>query len=286
MEKSSDTLEVQSREHSWKSGTMTNECESETKNDHIGVGQSLPHCFQQTDAQIAHVARLSTMGEMVAGIAHELAQPLSAIANFSTACLHELGKLDDGKLDNVDLDNVRLWLQTIRQQSVQSAETIRSMRRFTEGRETSYESFDVAQLVNESRELIAFELRDKGVRLDLDLTSAPTEAFGDVVQIQQVLINLLRNACDAMMENDRQDRVAKLTVCAGDEHVRFTVADCGSGISESNRERMFDPFFTTKETGMGIGLAISAKIVQAHGGRISASNNGKGAVVCFEIPVR
>lgn len=235
--------------------------------------------LQQSQAALAHMARLSTMGEIVAGIAHEIAQPLNAIANFSAACRPVLAKVQDDCLDDV-----RQWTQTINEQSLRAAEIIRGLQRFTEKRGPRCDKCSISTLLQGLVDLVAFDLRERSVRLDLDVAQIAATVDADRVQIQQVLVNLVRNACEAMASVERDTRVVTLTVREREGWVEFAVSDTGPGIDAEGEHTIFQPFVTSKPDGMGMGLAICSTIIKAHGGRIIARNSEQGAVFSFELP--
>ena len=215
--------------------------------------------------ELAHVCRLSTMGEMATGLAHELNQPLSAIANYANGCIHRL------QSDGSDMESLRFALAQINSQAGRAGEIIRRLRGLV-GKQPPVRSVsDVNVLVQEVCLFVEFEARKAGVVIEQELGDEDLRVRADIVQIEQVLLNLIRNALDAMLEVPEEERrlVVRTGMRAGNEVV-VEVEDTGTGLSSEARDRLFDPFFTTKETGMGMGLVISRTIMKDHNGRIEA----------------
>ncbi|MGE0480430.1 MAG: ATP-binding protein [Phycisphaerae bacterium] len=232
---------------------------------------------REHQAQLAHVARLATMGEMASGLAHELNQPLCAIVNYAEASIELLASQGSA-------DELRRALIEVARQAERAGEVIRRLREFVRWRELRREPVDINHVVREVVGFTAAELRQRGIAVRLALAPVLPRALGDAVQLQQVLINLIRNACDAMSTTDAPRRLTIRTARAGGM-VDVAVSDAGPGLPEDGGEHWFEPFFTTKGDGMGMGLSISRSIVEAHGGRIGAvSNRTRGATIRFTIP--
>lgn len=231
--------------------------------------------------QMMHASRLTTMGEMAAAIAHEINQPLSAIATYTAACRR---LLDQGGEEA--RGDVLTALQEISGQAHRAGEIIRRMRDFTRSRESQRRVVQLGSLVDEIRPLAELDAKANHVWLDVGIADGLAPVNVDGVQIQQVLLNLLRNGVDAMKELPDDQRHLSFTIRPEpDGNLRVEISDRGHGIPDQVRDRLFTPFFTTKATGMGMGLAISRSIVSAHGGKLDCSNNpGGGATFFFTLP--
>lgn len=212
--------------------------------------------------QLAHVGRLGTLGEMVSGIAHEVNQPLTAIATYASACRR---LLRSGASTPDELEAV---LAKISSQAERAGQVIRGLRALTRKREQTRETLDLNALVREVAALLAPEVRLAGWTLELELAPGLPEVTGDGVQIQQVILNLLRNGMEAMLERPRGTRLAVATEAPDAGHVQIRVSDSGPGVDPAETGRLFEFFYTTKPQGMGLGLAICQSIVVAHGGTV------------------
>jgi two-component system sensor kinase FixL len=227
---------------------------------------------------LAHMARLSTMGEMAAGIAHEINQPLAAISAYAQGCKR---MLDNGL---VDIDELNEPLEKIATQAIRAGEVIRRLRSFIKKSASELELMDANELVSEVVQLAEVDARKHGIPVHLHLAERLSEVRVDPVQLQQVILNLIRNALEAMEETPRERaRVDVYTAQEESGQVSIRVVDTGPGLSEDVLKRVFDPFFTTKSTGMGMGLSISHSIITAHGGQLFASNNDSGSGVTFTV---
>jgi PAS domain S-box-containing protein len=230
--------------------------------------------------QLAHVARVASMGEMASAIAHEINQPLTAIANYASASLRlmKAGKL--GQEDAVDA------LQRLAAEAERAGEIVRKMRGFVRGEEGHPEPIPVRTIFADVVRLSGAEARQHEVELVVDVPSDTPVVRVDAIQIQQVLLNLVRNAIEAMVAAGSTER--RVTLCAGhatDAMVQLTVRDTGPGLPAAEPERVFEPFFTTKPDGIGIGLALSRSIVDAHGGRLWAEPGNPGAVFHLTLAI-
>lgn len=232
----------------------------------------------ELQSELARLSRLTAMGEMASTLAHELNQPLSAISNYIQGCKRLLAQLDHPKADTI-----RGALEETSKQALRAGQIIRQLREFVARGETEKQPHDVFKLVEEASALALIGAREEGVKAVFAFGQHPTVVQADKVQVQQVLINLVRNAIDAMQECERRELVIG-TRAAGDRTVEVFVADSGTGIPEEIREQLFKPFMTTKQGGMGVGLSISKRIIEAHGGRLWAEPNpGGGTVFRFTL---
>ena len=234
----------------------------------------------QSQERLAHVARLSTMGEMAAGLAHEINQPLAAIATYAQATER---MLDKGNA--ADLAEVRESLVQISRQALRAGDVIRRLRAFVAHRELSRERVGCNRLLEDLVALARPDLRANDVTMRLDVEPCLPDIIADVIQLQQVLINLIRNAIDSTLQCGSSRREIVLTATSRPEGVEISVDDHGPGVAPEAVARLFTPFFTTKPQGTGLGLAISRTIVQAHGGQLSYRDRpGGGACFHFTLP--
>jgi len=230
-------------------------------------------------AQLAHVSRLTTVGEMAAGLAHELNQPLSALTNYAHGCLR---RLQSGKADE---DMIKTALEHITVQAARASEIIRRVRSFVGKDDQRRADTDVNELVHHGLDMVDLDLRRHAVTVEVDLAPDLPKPHVDAVQIEQVIINLLLNGIEAM----RQHRTAEPRFHVRTSHERgainITITDNGPGIDPAVVDQIFDPFFTTKERGMGMGLSICRSIIEQHGGRLWAEQAPTGgAVFTFLLP--
>jgi len=237
--------------------------------------------LQQRQDELVHVARLSTMGEMSTGIAHELNQPLSAIVNFSNGCARRL------RLGIGSEEELLSALSQISAQANRAAEIIRRLRALVTRQHLVRREVDVNHLVSEVCKLLAHDLRKQEIAVEKRLYPGSLVVRADTVQIEQALINLMRNALDAMKSQAALERRLKISSgITGDGMVFISVGDTGAGINPSDMEHLFDAFYTTKETGMGMGLAITQTIIEDHHGKIHAESSlGKGSTFTIELPL-
>jgi len=235
---------------------------------------------RQRQAELAHVARLGIMAEMATGLAHELNQPLSAIVAYIHACLLRIrsGAADPAEL----LDN----MERAAAQAQRAGDIVDRIRDFTCKGEARRTEVNINTLVREAADLAKPEARRCGVRVHLDLDELLAPVVADSVQIEQVIVNLLRNALEAMSENGNDDRTLTIrTSMLGTESVQLAVRDTGPGLADEHAERVFTRFFTTKADGMGMGLSISRSIIDTHGGRLwMTPNPDRGVTFQFTLP--
>jgi two-component system sensor kinase FixL len=233
--------------------------------------------LQELQDGLLHVSRLRSMGQMAAALAHELNQPLTATANYVRAALRLLESPEP------NLSRVRQAMNLAAQQTLRSGEIIRRLRAFVARGEVTRRPESVAKLIEEASALALVGAKEHGIkvliRIDPDLPTAEV----DRVQIQQVLLNLIRNAVEAM--EGREVRELSVGTIMEDGAVLVSVADTGGGIPPEIETKLFQPFVTTKSEGMGIGLSVCRTIVEAHGGRLWVeANTGGGSVFRFTLP--
>ncbi len=226
------------------------------------------------ELRLAHVGRFNLMGEMAAGIAHEINQPLSAIATYAQA-----GKrmLQRGNPDTAVLADI---CNKIDDQARRAGQVIDNLRKFIRKQEVDTQSLDVNQVVDDVLDLVEVDAHSEGIPVRVQTSSGLPNVRADAVQLQQVLLNLTRNAVDAMrgaLDKERGIVIATGSGASGD--VRITVTDHGHGVSPQLGENIFHPFVTTKRDGLGVGLAISKTIVQSYGGTLGYSENPAGGAV-------
>lgn len=235
---------------------------------------------RQLRERIAHAARITTLGEMVAGIAHEINQPLAAIASYMDASQRLLAS---GQASPEDLGHAMKQAST---QAHRAAEVIQRLRGFAKMRSPHTETLDLNGLIREVVALAEMENPDLRAMIRLECADDLPKLRVDPIQIQQVILNLIRNAVDAIKETALENpRLTIRSVNEAGSAVRIEVIDCGSGIDEANADKIFDPFFSTKRSGMGLGLSIGRSIARAHGGVLDFKNNeGRGATFYLRLP--
>lgn len=229
---------------------------------------------RQHRERLAQVSRLGTMGEMAAGLAHELNQPLTAIANYVQACQH---LIDAGAIARDDLKEV---LGKVGDQARRAGQVIQGLRSFVKRRAVSRRDTDLHRVIRDVMMLAELDGRANGVPITSESDEILPYVQADPIQLQQVLLNLVRNAVDAMAEVPHRKRgVLVSTRRLGEDEVGISVIDHGHGISSEDATRIFDPFFTTKAQGMGMGLSLSRSIVESHGGRLLFTDNPSGGTI-------
>jgi two-component system sensor kinase FixL len=235
--------------------------------------------LQELQSELVHMSRLTAMGEMASALAHELNQPLSAIANYMKGSRRLLANRSD---ENADL--VRDAMDKAADQALRAGNIIRRLRDFVARGESERRVEDVKKLVEEASALALVGAKDKGVRVRYAFAPGLDFVLADRVQVQQVLLNLMRNAVEAMEDSTTRE-LTIATAPAQNGSIEISVADSGAGIAPEIAAQLFQPFVTTKRTGMGVGLSISRTIIEAHGGAISARpNSGGGMVFSFTLP--
>jgi two-component system sensor kinase FixL len=235
--------------------------------------------LQELQSELVHISRLTALGEMSSALAHELNQPLSAIANYLNGAQRLLANQPDPVSRKVSDALAKAVEQTLR-----SGDIIRRLREFVSRGETERKVESVAKLVEEASALALVGARQLGVRVSFALDGRADYVLVDKVQIQQVLLNLIRNAVEAMADSPRRE-LTVFSRAAADQMIEISILDTGPGLSPEVSERLFQPFFTTKAQGMGVGLSICRTIVEAHGGRIWAEPGaGGGTVFRLSVP--
>jgi two-component system, LuxR family, sensor kinase FixL len=232
---------------------------------------------QELQAELVHVSRLTAMGEMASSLAHELNQPLGAISNY----IRGAGTLLRAK--EPDVPRLQEALTRASEQTLRAGEIIKRLREFVAKGETQHTLEDPAVLMEEAAALALFGARERGVRVVMRCQRDLPTIIVDRIQIQQVALNLIRNAIEAMEES----KLRELTIAVSREQnmALFSVADTGPGINPEVAERLFQPFVTSKPSGMGVGLSICRTIIESHGGRISTHPNGSGGTIfVFTLP--
>ncbi len=237
--------------------------------------------IHQTRERLSQFWRLSTLGEMAASLAHELNQPLTAIATSTQACqrLIESGQSDD--------DEILATLKKCNSQAQRAGEVIRRLRQFVKKRELGRRAVRCDDIIRDIAALAEVDARDNGIPLTIDVAKGLPKIMVDAVQIQQVILNLIRNGIDAMMNMDHYDDGISVSVSIfKNDQVKVMVTDHGSGITKEAEKKIFQPFFTTKSSGMGLGLAICESIIESHGGVLSFTKNPSGGTTFyFTLPV-
>ncbi len=229
---------------------------------------------------LAHMARVNTMGEMATGIAHELNQPLTAIGTYAQAARRII------ETGAADLSDIVQTLDKISAQAERAGEVIKRLRSMLVRSERKRESTDGAQLVQDVVRLAEIDLRDQNVSLRLNVDEDLPPISVDKIQIQQVILNLLRNAMEAMQESASGHEITLSTRVADDRMLEIDVSDLGPGIDDTVAGQIFDTFYTTKKEGLGMGLAICRSILQSHGGDLLFQNNRYGgATFTMRLPI-
>ena len=237
--------------------------------------------LRQQQETLAHVGRLSVMGEMAAAITHEIGQPLHAIATFAVASQKAL------QAERPDsLAKALEWAGKIEEQVQRTTAIIRRLRDFTRLAESHRQPLDVNEAIRESLALVAADLRRRHVQIDTDLAASLSVVSADRIQIEQVLVNLIRNAAEALEDRPAAERQMHLRSCQEPGRLLVTVRDAGVGMSDEGLARVGEAFYTTKPHGIGIGVAISRRIVEEHGGQLWATRNtDRGMTFAFALPL-
>jgi len=236
----------------------------------------------QRQAESAHTLRISTDG-LATGLAHELNQPLSAIANGVEACARYV------RSGKVKSDKLLALLDDVSAEAFRAASIVKHLRGFIEKGKPEFERTDLCEIARNVPPWLGREIQTEHITLRLDLHPRPLPIYADGVQIEQIIVNLIQNAIDAIREAPSDRHEIRLQVWAAKGMAEVAVRDTGAGVSDAAAERMFEPFFTTKSHGLGMGLAISRSVLEAHGGRIwvkRRADGSRGTTVRFSLPLQ
>jgi two-component system sensor kinase FixL len=236
--------------------------------------------LQSQRDRISHIDRLSTMGEMTAGFAHEVNQPLTAITNYASVGRRLLDR------DPLEREKLAITLEKLQTQAVRASEVIQRLRNFVQAPKGGKVVKNPNQLVHEVIELAEVDSRNNQVSIRFEEQPGLPAVNIDDIQIQQVALNLIRNAMEAMTDTPTQDQGVEIILSMTPaQQLRFAVTDQGKGLDAGAEDKLFLPFYTTKEEGMGIGLSVCASIIQQHGGEIGFQRNEPGTTFYFDLPV-
>jgi len=235
--------------------------------------------LRRTQGQLAHVSRVTTMGELAASIAHEVNQPLGAIVASAGACERWLAA------EPPQMEKARQALVRIVNDSKRAGEVIKRIRALMKRQAPRKDWLEINEAILEVIAIAQYQVRRNDILLETQLAKGLPLVRGDRVQLQQVLLNLIVNAIEAMSGIDKRE-LTIVSAADGPEGVAVEVRDSGMGLDPERAAHLFEPFYTTKAEGLGIGLSISRSIVEAHGGQLSAAANApRGAVFRFSLPV-
>jgi PAS domain S-box-containing protein len=245
----------------------------------ITAAREAEETIAQQQTQLIHVSRLSSMGQMVAVISHEITQPLAAISNFASACtlIAQRPVPDHQKLSE--------YLKAITEQSIRAGQIIGRVRDFVRRSDDHQTVCNLSELVADSLTLVKADLRSRRVTVETDLPDQTIQVLADSVQIQQVIVNLISNACDAMVSQPVFRRKLWIRVADDKEQPFIEILDNGPGLTDDTQDQVFDPFYTSKPNGMGMGLTICSDVVISHFGTITAENvPDHGALFRLSLP--
>lgn len=244
-----------------------------------GPGDDTPNRYREHEALLAHMFRLNTVGELATGIAHELNQPLTAILSYSQAALRLMHD------EEPDFPRASEAVLEAAAQAKRAGDILRQLRAFVSKQRAGYRPVAINQVIINTLTLLAGPLQEAGVQVTLR-TEPCLPVLADGIQIEQVLVNLVRNAIDAMHHIPRESRSLRVSSHQDEEHVWVEVADRGPGFAGDVKSRLFMRFFSTKSEGMGLGLNISQTIIEAAGGSMEADDHpGGGALFRFSLPI-
>lgn len=234
--------------------------------------------LHQLQSELAHMSRFTAMGEMASTLAHELNQPLTAIATYLNGCKRLLERGPEG-----DAAMLRDGIERASEQALRAGQIIRRLREFVTRGETERHAENLRKLIEEASALALIGARESGVRVHFAFSADCPDAIADKVQVQQVLVNLIRNAMEAMQESETREITISTALHSGGM-VRIGVADTGPGISQEVLSRLFQPLNSSKAHGMGVGLSVSRTIIEAHGGKLWAEpREGGGTLFAFTL---
>ena len=235
--------------------------------------------LREAQADLAHISRMTTMGELTASLAHEVNQPITAAVNGASTCVRWLTREDP------DLGEAREAAQGVIRNAKRASDIINRIRSISKKGESKRQLADVNELIREMIALLRSEANRYSISVRTELDAELPKVMADSVQVQQVLMNLIMNGIDAMKNVDRERELAICSQRAENRLLMISVSDSGVGLPPDQEDKIFDPFFTTKPHGIGMGLRISRSIVESHGGRLWASDNSpRGATFRFTLP--
>jgi two-component system sensor kinase FixL len=230
-------------------------------------------------SQLAHIARVTTMGELAAAIAHDVKQPLAAVVTNANACIRWLAR------STPDLEEARAAALRIAAEGKRASDVLDRIRTFMKKGTPALVPVNLNDLIRQTLDLVGSQISRHNISLRLDLATDPPEIQGDTIQLQQVLLNLILNAIEATAGGLGNREIVLLTETLPPAEASVAVRDSGLGIDTDDLDQLFKPFYTTKPTGMGMGLSISRNIIESHGGRLWATrNHGPGATFRFSVP--
>ena len=234
----------------------------------------------QNQLELSHYSRMSTAGEMVSGIAHEVNQPLAMITNYATGCLERL-KCQESNSE------IMTMMQRVYEQAERAGSIIHHFKQFLSKKEFKKELYNINDIIRNSTELLTGIIKEKKIKLKYQLDVFLPPILVDRIQIEQVIVNLMSNSIEAMemAESEPRDIIIETSHDSGSNFVIIGVADTGPGITPEAREKIFSPFYTTKKNGMGMGLSIIKTIVEMHGGDVFLENKVKGSQFYVKLPV-
>ncbi|MCG5239413.1 ATP-binding protein [Azospirillum doebereinerae] len=243
--------------------------------------RQIAEALRRAEADLAHIGRLTMMGELAAAIAHEVNQPLMAVVTNAGTCLQHLSKAKP------DLGKTRAVVERIVRDAQRAGDVVRSIHALARRTPADPGWVDMSALIADTLALVRAELRRARIRVETDLIQGPPWVHGDRVQLQQLVLNLVMNAIEAMAAPETDDRRLRITTDAEEDRIRVRVEDSGVGIAEADAETLFRALYTTKPDGLGMGLSISRSIVELHGGRLTAEPAvPRGSVFEFVLPVK
>ena len=277
LQKAHDELEIRVKQRTAALEKTNRDLRSE-----ITKRKKLENEAREHRERLAHVTRLSTLGEIATGLAHEVNQPLTAISNYC-----HTGKRIVAKTGSPDTERLQRLFEDLSQQAIRAGEIIRRLRHLVGKTTTAHSRVDVVTPIEEVMHLLQSDLRQADARVELQADHSGHVATMDEIQIQQVLVNLFRNALDAMSETDRDQRTLRIAISTiADEVIEVAVCDTGEGVPVESSDQIFDAFFSTKSDGLGMGLAISRTIIESHGGHLwMTPNSGRGVTFHFTLPI-
>lgn len=233
--------------------------------------------LRHLEDQLLHADRLVILGELTAGIAHEINQPLTAIAAYADAGRHLLERHED-----VAREELHSICERIAQQARRAGEVVHRLRKLVRISSAKKDHYDINQIIKNTIYLFEYEIKKTNIKLDFNALNEGWKLYVDEIQVQQILVNLIKNALDAIAAAGRQNGLVRVQVKETGQAVEIAVSDNGPGVPEAVRSQLFEPFFTTKPQGVGLGLSICKNIAGAHGGSLRYSQSEQGGS-CFTL---